>query len=145
MCRQITITGLLLSLTVPVASKAQSGYASPRELLEAVRTRYDGDWHESLTFVQQTVFHRPDGSVDSATWYEALVPGRLRIDVAPIDSGNGVLFRDGMRYTIRNHEVAASSPDINVLALLLTDMFSSTPAARSCYSTVSVSIPLGCI
>jgi hypothetical protein len=123
MLRRANATVLLLLVTLPAEGTAQAGYASPRELLEAVRTRYDGDWHESLTFVQQTVFHRPDGSVDSATWYEALMPGMLRIDVAPIDSGNGVLFRDGMRYTIRNHEVVASDADVNVLALLLSDMF----------------------
>jgi hypothetical protein len=103
MSRRAKITVALLLATAPAAGNAQSGYMSPRELVEAVRARYDDDWHESLTFVQQTVFHRPNGSVDSATWYEALMPGMLRIDVAPIDSGNGVLFRDGMRYTIRNH------------------------------------------
>jgi hypothetical protein len=117
------LAALPLTMVLPAAVTAQPSFASPHELIEAVRTRYDGHWHESLTFVQQTVFHRPDGTVDSATWYEALMPGRLRIDVAPIDSGNGALFRDGMRYTIRNHEVVATDSDVNVLALLLTDMF----------------------
>jgi hypothetical protein len=113
----------LVLLSVPIPTGAQQTHAAPRTLLEALRSRYDGDWHETLTFVQRTVFHRPDGSRDSATWYEALKPGKLRIDIAPVDSGNGMLFVDGMRYTIHNHEVAASEPDINVLALLLTDMF----------------------
>jgi hypothetical protein len=121
------LAALPLTVAFPVAVAAQPSFASPRELLETLRTRYDGDWHESLTFVQQTVFHRPDGTVDSATWYEALVPGKLRIDVAPVDSGNGALFVGGVRYTIRGHEVVASEPDVNVLALLLTDMFFLDP------------------
>ncbi len=120
--RWIVPTALAL-LVAPVPAGAQHADASPRTLLEAARARYEGDWHETLTFVQRTVFHRPDGSRDSATWYEALAPGKLRIDIAPVDSGNGVLFLDGMRYTIRSHQVVTREPDINVLALLLTDMF----------------------
>lgn len=113
----------LVLLATPAPMEAQQAYTSPRGLLDDLGTRYEGNWHETLTFVQRTVFHRPDGSRDSATWYEAVKPGSLRIDIAPVDSGNGVLFAHGMRYTIRNHEVVASEPDINVLALLLTDMF----------------------
>jgi hypothetical protein len=62
---------------------------TPAALLAAMHDRYAATRFQTLTFVQQTVLHRPDGRVDSMTWYEAMVPGKLRIDVAPIEDSLG--------------------------------------------------------
>lgn len=95
-----------------------------RDVLEAMIEAHAGSRYRTLTFVQQTVTLGPDGAAaDTSTWYEALAPGRLRIDVAPREDGNGVLYRDGLRYTIRGGQVTDRTPNVNPLALLLADVF----------------------
>lgn len=98
----------------PAARVPAEDPGSAAALLAAMHDRYADTRFETLTFVQQTVMHRPDGRVDTMTWYEAMVPGKLRIDVAPIEAGNGAL--------------AGSRPDVNTLAVLLSDVFTQPPA-----------------
>ena len=51
--------------------------------------RYAGKWYHNLTFMQTTTF--PDQPAE--TWYEAgTIPGKLRIDIAPLDSMNAFMF-----------------------------------------------------
>ncbi len=55
------------------------------ELIGQMRERYLGKWYRTLTFVQKTTL--PDGKVE--TWYEAAeLPGKLRIDIAPLEGKN---------------------------------------------------------
>ena len=61
------------------------------ELIARMREHYAGKWYRTLTFTQKTTLL--DGKVE--TWYEALeLPGKLRIDVAPLDSMKTILFRN---------------------------------------------------
>ena len=88
------IRSLLLAAFLAPASAPHSGDPPPRngaDLIRQMRERYEGRWYETLTFVQKTTL--PNGKVE--TWYEALVaPGRLRIDIAPLDSMHTLIFRD---------------------------------------------------
>lgn len=111
------------------------------DVVEAMHARYHGVRAPSLTFVQETVFHRPDGSVDTMTWYEAAVPGKLRIDVAPVEAGNGVMYADGDRYTFRNGELVDRQPDVNSLLLLLMDVYQQ-PTARTAHTLDSLGFDL---
>lgn len=54
--------------------------------------------YRTMTFIQTTRFpNRPH-----ETWYEsAQLPGRLRIDMAPLDSQRVALFRDDSVYSRR--------------------------------------------
>ena len=62
---------------------------------------YAGKWYKTLSFVQKTSY--PDARVE--TWYEAAeIPGKLRIDVAPIDSMKTILFRVGLDLPVRPGE-----------------------------------------
>ncbi|MGD8494858.1 MAG: hypothetical protein PVF05_01610 [Gemmatimonadales bacterium] len=112
-----------LALLVPIAASAQTKYSTGREILEAVHDRHHAGWHETLTFVQRTIIHRTDGAVDTTTWYEAEAPGRLRIDAAPIESGNGYLFREGQRYTFEGGRQTDVRPAANVLLMLVADLY----------------------
>ena len=78
---------------------------------------------ETMTFVQTTVFHRPDGRTDTTTWYEAMKPGRLRIDFAPLADGNGMLFRGGQQYVFRADTLAATHATYNPLLLTLSEQY----------------------
>ncbi len=76
----------ILSLAVLAAAPAPPDSISPPkdglELIGQMRQRYLGKWYRTLTFVQKTTL--ADGKVE--TWYEAAeLPGKLRIDIAPLD------------------------------------------------------------
>jgi hypothetical protein len=106
------------------ASPSEPTVATPTALIHAMRDRYDGQWYETLTFVQETIRFDRDGVPDTSTWYEAYAaPGNLRIDIAPLEDGNGILFTDGMRYTMQNGAVAASGPQLHPLLLLGFDIY----------------------
>jgi outer membrane lipoprotein-sorting protein len=63
------------------------------QLITAMHARYNKIWYKTVTFTQKTVNHLPDGTTKEETWYEAAkLPVGLRIDFAPVDSGNGILF-----------------------------------------------------
>lgn len=112
-----------------LASSDEPGIASPAALIAAMHARYDGKWYETLTFVQETIRYDEDGSPDTATWYEAYsAPGKLRIDVAPLENGNGLLFADDMFYNVQDGAVAAERPQIHALLLLGFDVYHLPPA-----------------
>lgn len=117
--------GVLLLLT----GSAVAQPATPRAVLEAMKAA-GANREETLTFVQTTIRHRPNGAVDTTTWYEAAVPGKLRIDFAPVEQGNGVLYADGRQYVFQNGQLVGNEPDVNPLQVLLMDLF-SFPLDRS--------------
>jgi hypothetical protein len=88
---------------------AQAGQAVPRtgqEVLEAMRRAYDGKWYHTLTFVQKTTFHRPDGSTQEQIWYETLrhtprTGTQLRIDLGELAAGNGLIFTADSTFPVR--------------------------------------------
>jgi hypothetical protein len=114
---------ILCTLAVPLASSASSIAPAPRngeELLALMRQRYAGKWYRTLTFTQKTTL--PDGKVE--TWYEALkLPGRLRIDIAPLDSGKTLLFRNDSLYVFDQKTIKASRALVHPLMVLGFDVY----------------------
>ena len=130
----------LLLLLVPLACAPEAEPAaemtatddeaitSPAALIAAMHERYDGQWYETLTFVQEVIQYDQEGVADTSTWYEAYAaPGKLRIDYAPLENGNGILFADDMRYNFQNGEVTNSGPQIHSLLLLGFDVYHLPP------------------
>jgi hypothetical protein len=121
-------TILLTPSTVPVppaelASKPKNG----EELIALMRDRYAGKWYRTLTFTQKTTL--PDGRVE--TWYEALeLPGKLRIDIAPLDSMNAILFRNDSVYEFRGGKLKQFNPLIHPLLVLGFDVYGA-PASET--------------
>lgn len=99
------IAGTAGRLTAQAGGRA----AAPRtgaEVLEAMRAAYDGKWYHTLTFIQKTTFHRPDGSTQEQTWYETLrhtsqTGVQLRIDLGDVANGNGVIFTADSTFPVR--------------------------------------------
>lgn len=90
------------------------------ELLARMRERYLGKWYRTLTFVQKTTL--PDGKTE--TWYEAAeLPGKLRIDIAPLEGKNTLLFRNDSMYEFKRGELAESKPLIHPLMVLGFDVY----------------------
>src|SRR5688572_2920975 len=122
-----TLSLLLCSLTLTFAASAA---ATPppkngEELVARMRERYAGKWYRTLTFTQKTTL--PDGKVE--TWYEALeLPGKLRIDVAPLDSGKTLLFRNDSLYVFEQKQLKASQPFVHPLMVLGFDVYQAPVA-----------------
>lgn len=115
------LTALLTATLIALPPMRADGEA----IIRAVHARYAAVWHRTQTFVQKTTF--PDGRVD--TWYEAIeLPGKLRIDVAPIAGGRSILFRNDSIYQFANGTLRGKSPYVHSMMVLLGDMFVDDPA-----------------
>jgi hypothetical protein len=99
--------------------------ADGAEVIRRMHARYDGAWYRTVTFVQKTSY--PDGR--SETWYEAAeVPGKLRIDVAPLDSMNTILFRGDSVYQYQRGRLLPGQPMTHPLMVLGFDVYAQPPA-----------------
>jgi hypothetical protein len=93
---------------------------SGEDLIRQMRDRYAGKWYRTLTFVQKTTF--PDGKVE--TWYEALeLPGKLRIDIAPLENKRTILFRNDTVYEFDRGKLKDSKPLVHPLMVLGFDVY----------------------
>ena len=100
---------LLSACAAPNPTVSRTTPASGVELLQRMHDAYDGKWFKTLTFVQKTTLTRPNGVVDTSTWYEALKsPDRLRIDFGNPSAGNGALYTADSLYVVRAGKVARS-------------------------------------
>jgi hypothetical protein len=86
--------------------------------------RYVNNWYETLTFRQESVTHKVDGTNSSEIWYESLLlPGNLRIDIGQPNSPNGMLFAGGKLIQFKNNEIIASRPFVHMLLVLGFDVY----------------------
>lgn len=120
----------ILSLAVLAAAPSSSAAIDPPkdggELIGQMRERYLGKWYRTLTFVQKTTL--ADGKVE--TWYEAAeLPGKLRIDIAPLDGKNTLLFRNDSIYEFKGGKLAESRPLIHPLMVLGFDVYAQPVGA----------------
>jgi hypothetical protein len=113
----------VVALTSGVASKPPELAPKPEngnELIAQMRDRYKGKWYRTLTFTQKTTL--PDGKVE--TWYEALeLPGKLRIDVAPLDSMKAIIFQNDSVYQFDRGQLKDSAAFVHPLMVLGFDVY----------------------
>jgi outer membrane lipoprotein-sorting protein len=119
--RKLFLFSLLLLLAVPaLAADIKSG----QDLIAAMHKKYAGKWYKTLTFVQKTTNYKPDGTSTAETWYEAMsLPGNLRIDIVPVEKGNGILFANGMVHSFRDGKLAGGRPFVHPLMVLGFDVY----------------------
>lgn len=124
--KHVKATLLILTLSLGcLAADIKSG----EELVTAMHKKYSSKWYRTLTFVQKTITHKPDGTTESEIWYEALsAPGKLRIDIEPLDKHNGILFADGKLYSFRDGKLAGSRAFVHPLLVLGFDAYVQPPA-----------------
>lgn len=115
---------LCITLCITALPVFASDIKSGQELISAMRKKYDGKWYKTLTFVQTTTNYKPDGTSEATTWYEAMsVPGKLRIDITPLEKGNGIIFADNKLFSFRDGKLALSRPFIHPLLVLGFDVY----------------------
>ncbi len=113
----------LVPLLLGLASAPSIDPPAPKngqELIQQMHDRYTGKWYRTLTFVQKTTL--PNGAVE--TWYEAAeIPGKLRIDIAPLDSMNTILFRNDSIYQFRGGKLDRAQGQVHPLMVLGFDVY----------------------
>jgi hypothetical protein len=111
---------LLLTALPAFAANIKNG----EELIAAMRKKYDGKWYKTLTFVQKTTNYKADGTSQVSTWYEAMeVPGKLRIDITPLENGSGIMFLDNTQYNFNKGALVRSFPRVHPLLVLGFDVY----------------------
>ncbi len=132
---------LLLIITPVFSADIKSG----DDLIAAMYKKYAGKWYKTLTFVQKTITHKPDGTTTAEIWYEAMtVPGKLRIDIEPLDKGNGILFADGKLVSIRDGKAGPARPFVHPLMVLGFDVYGQ-PAETTIAQVKGLGIDLSTI
>jgi hypothetical protein len=105
------------------------------EVIRAMYDKYNKTWYRQLSFVQRAIFPgRPEEE-----WWEALkLPGRLRIDVAPVDSGGRtIIYRGDSLYAFAQKKLANKAVQPNLLLVLGSTCMRNPPRARSRSSNAS--------
>jgi hypothetical protein len=122
---RIVVALLILVVSCATTSnRAASGEpADGRALLARMHDRYAGRWFRTLTFVQRTKQHRPDGTWQESTWYEAQRGPRLRIDVGDPSAGNGALYTADSLYVIRAGKVVRTRAEGNPFLPLIVSVY----------------------
>ena len=97
---------------------------SGEELVRQMHAQYSGKWYRNLTFVQTTTF--PDKPAE--TWYEAgTIPGKLRIDMAPLDSMNAFMYVGDSAIVFKGGKRLVAHEDRNLLMTLGFDVYGQPP------------------
>jgi hypothetical protein len=118
--KKLILLSLLLLAVPAMAADIKNG----EELIAAMHKRYAGKWYKTLTFVQKTTTYKPDGTSSVETWYEAMsLPGSLRIDIDPLEKGNGILFTGGKVHSFRDGKLAGGRPFVHPLMVLGFDVY----------------------
>jgi hypothetical protein len=91
------------------------------DILRDVHQRYAGRRFTHVTFVQTT----EHGGGGTEKWYEALAPlGRVRVDIAPLESRNGFMYRADSQYVFRDGRIVQQYAGQRWLSMLvLLDMY----------------------
>jgi hypothetical protein len=100
-------------------------------ILAAMHDRYVGKWYATLTFVQHNTATRTNDSTEHSTWREyAALPGRLRIEFEPLDSGAGALYVRDSQFVFRGGQLTSATAFVHPLMVLGFDVYFD-PAART--------------
>jgi hypothetical protein len=114
---------LSLIALVALAGSVATADTTAENIVRMMHDRYDGKWPTEVTFVQASTFLTGDSS-HVETWYEATgSPSKLRIDFAPIDSGNAIIFRNDSIYQFKSDSLVAAVAEIHPLMVLSRDVY----------------------
>lgn len=125
----VFVAGLALATQIePLDSLAvQTNGPDGRAVVQRMHDAYAGKWFKTLTFVQKTTIARTDGSTVEQTWFESYqVPGKLRIDTAPIADGNGTLQLPDKVIVVRGGQVANTRPAGNPFLPFVGDLYAQS-------------------
>jgi hypothetical protein len=114
--------------TSSVGAQASRAPMTGVEVVQRMRQAYDGKWYPTLTFIQKTIRHAPDGTKREQLWFESVrhTPergGQLRIDIGDLAAGNGVLYTADSSWLVRGGKLAGQQPKGNELITLIQNVY----------------------
>jgi len=121
----------LATLAVPALLHAQAPTpADGGQVIAAMHDRYAATWYRTLTFVQKSIWYKPDGSEARVqTWYEAMSsPGKLRIDMGNGPRRSGAIFRSDSTYSFAADTLTRATAARNALLILGFDVYTQPVA-----------------
>ena len=143
--KNVSVLSLILLTLFAVSPLMAGDIRSGQELIAAMHKKYDGKWYKTLTFVQTTTNYKPDGTPEVSTWYEALnAPGKLRIDITPLEKSDGILFVDGKVYSFKDGKLAGSRPFVHPLLILGFDVYTQ-PAETTIAQVLGMNIDMSTV
>ena len=114
---------LLIASLALALGLAGPGPRDGREVIRAMHDRYAA-WYHTIAFTQHNTATDSLGRETHSTWREyAALPGRLRIDFLPADSGKGILFRSDTEYVYARDSLVRAVPLVHPLLLLGFDVY----------------------
>ena len=121
--------------------------ASGKDVLARMRSEYAGQWFRTLTFRQTTTIAQRSGTDTVQTWYETLrvTPthgAELRIDVAPLSSGNATISRWDSTWVLRADTLAAVRGTGNPFVALIAGAYDQ-PVERTVAQLAPLGVDLG--
>ena len=116
--------GVSLLLAMALAGPPQP-VSNGADVIRAMHARYQGKWYRTLSFVQRAIY--PDGRPEEEWWEAALIPGRLRIDIVPVDSGRTFIYKGDSNYVFAKGKLAQAVARRNILAILGFDVYGQPP------------------
>lgn len=98
--------------------------STPEQLVRAMHERYASKWYHTLSFEQQSITHKPDGTNSTEIWHEALMlPGRLRVEIGDPAAGNSMLFANDHLYLFKDGKLADQKHYVHPLLVLGFDVY----------------------
>ncbi|HEY7893718.1 MAG TPA: hypothetical protein VIC24_02330 [Gemmatimonadaceae bacterium] len=124
-----TVAALAIAGAAAGSARAQTP-TSGDQVVRAMHDRYQSKWYRTLSFQQKTTRRTPADTMVVETWYEtAAVPGRLRIDIAPVP-GTSYIFANDSIYVTRKDSVLRRIAGRNPLLILGFDVYGQ-PAEKT--------------
>jgi outer membrane lipoprotein-sorting protein len=115
---------IFLAILILASTAFSQSLSTAEEVLAAMHAHYADNWYRTLTFDQESITHKPDGTSTSAIWHEALMlPGRLRIEFGDPSAGNGALFVNDHQYVYKDGKLASDKPRVHPLLVLGFDVY----------------------
>jgi hypothetical protein len=112
------------------------------EVVQRMRAKYDGQWFQTMQFMQENTRYLASGKTEKSQWQEyMLVPGRLRIEFLPASGGNGAIYADGNVHSFQGGNLASTTPQLNMLLILTADVYAQ-PATVSTGQLTSLGVDL---
>ena len=98
------------------------------KVVRQMHAKYEKAWFDTTRFAQRTTTYDADGKAKVDTWYERIqLPGKLRIDIGPMEDGNALILADGQLHTFKAGSKVDSRPLTSLALLLGFDVYKQSP------------------
>lgn len=119
MKKHLLVLSLLFTFGFVLPAHSQGKIKSTKQLLKAMKKRYQGKWFSSFTFIQKTIRYKDGKAGKPSLWHEAIqYPNKFRIDFGDLKEGNSVVFAADSGYRFRQGKLVGKRYDPQYFLLM---------------------------